>query len=281
MIGDPQHVHAAARPSPSWGPTWIVIVLATIGIVVALVTTSNPPGGGSSGTANVFVTPSTSDFSTPTYDYGTTDTTPVVDGETPDSVTGTAATWTITGSDDQGYSAQVTIAADDPVKIGDVTASSGAPVASACSPDPETDALIPVSIEETNQSGSFSSILGFTLRSGSSGFGNEGVRLASDVSFTSGTECIDPSAAGDDKIYGVQWNDPIAPGAMASDTFYLVVYNYYSPANPSGDTASLQGLSLAPEIIFGDTHGVDARRVTNVSVDYTGAPPFTINGPGE
>lgn len=253
VCGEPRARQLDGRgTSNTWSATWTVIGVALIAIVIAVALTSGRPGTGSGGFSTAATT------TTNYYPNTTTTQTYVSEGH----VTGTQALLQIDGSNDEGYSASVTIGLDSPIPVSSASTSELARSVRSCMTDAGTDAVIPIHLEEKNATTSFSSILGFELDIGTIGDTSGNLTLAGDVVFSAGPECIDPGGTSGNKVYGVQWNDPIAAGSSASDDFYLVIHNYYSPNHPSGDASDLAQITLRPVIQFGDSSGAGARSVS-------------------
>jgi hypothetical protein len=255
-----------------------VIGIATVAMVVAVVAAGGSPNSSYTG-SSAYETPTTSyyDGLTPTTDFSdsSTDTSPSYASTAFQD--GTAGTWTITGQDDQGYSAEVQLGVDTPIRASEAETSSVGRAVGACTITEETDAIIPVHIQETNTSSGFSEILGFSMAASTDYLGTTSdLRLASDVSFTSGPECIDPDDSTTGKVYGVQWTDPISASSSSTDTFYLVAYNYFSPLHPDGDAEALQQYTLSPTLTFGDTNSGDGRFVTDTNVTSPSQALFNI-----
>lgn len=96
--------------------------------------------------------------------------------------------------------------------------------------------------------------LGADLDLSSSASGESGaLTVQADVNYKAGPQCLDPSTDNNNEVYGVQFTDAIAPGSGEEDNFFLVLHDYFTPANPSGDAADYTALQFTPILTFGDT----------------------------
>jgi hypothetical protein len=258
--GYPSGSYELAERSSSHAVTaWFVAIVAVAGAIIAFAATKSPPVAASS----PYTTTSNDAFTTSAILPAST----TVNTFSPTPSEGTAATWTVTGADNQGYSSRLTIAFDLPVKASDAASTSVGRDLVSCVADPATDALIPVRLTITNTTTGFPSILGvrWTLGSASA----SALRFEGDVKYTDDSRCLGQ----DSDLYGAQWNDPIAPNAGVQDSFFLVVHNYFSPRNPGGDIAALDATNIAVVLTFGDTQGSDGRQSITVHATGTGAGP--------
>jgi hypothetical protein len=189
-------------------------------------------------------------------------------------VSGTAKTWTMMAKDGQGYSATVVIGVDLPIRPAQI-ASSGIPRGLvACSADPNSDAIIPMHVSETNTTAKLAVILGVQLQYDiSADVGPLGA--AGDIRFSSGSTVCDDNKS-NQNVYAIQWTSPLAPGAGARDYFYLVVRNFYM-SDPNGDVSDYQHMGLDPVVTFGDINGSDSRS-DPVGGNPTGDGPSPVFG---
>jgi hypothetical protein len=188
---------------------------------------------------------------------------------------GSAGGYVLSATDDSGYTSTVTLSVDQPVRVGAASSTSLARKVKACSADPITDAIVPVRVQVENTTKKFPSVLGVDLQVSSSA-----LDVASDVQYSTGPVCNSPSNSTTNRVFGLEFNDPIGPGASASSDFFLVLHNYYSPSLPSGDVTDYGDLTLMPVLTFGDTDTDGARRETPTVVRMPGlsGPIFQISG---
>jgi hypothetical protein len=181
----------------------------------------------------------------------------------------------LSATDDSGYTSNVTLSVDQPVKVGAASSTSLGRKVKACSVDPITDAIVPVRVQIENTTEKFPSVLGVDLQVSSSA-----LDVATDVEYSTGPQCNSPSSSSTDRIFGLQFKDPIGPGASASSDFFLVLYDYFSPSLPAGDVAAYSGLTVTPVLTFGDTDADGARREAATVTRLAGSsgPIFAITG---
>jgi hypothetical protein len=251
----------------------LVFGLVVAGAAFGIGAATNSKEG--SATISSFDPPVTQDYATATTEpYVPSTTSAITSSETP-LAAGTAGGYVLTGSDSNGYSSRVTLSVDQPVKVSAAASSSVGRKVAACPVDPNTDALVPVEVQVANTTASFPSVLGMNLVVDSTG-----LDVATDIRYASGPTCNTPGSSSSDQVFGLEYDESIAPGAAASTVFFLVLHGYYSPNLPSGDTARYDALVLRPTLTFGDTSSDSARRVspTVTRLGTNAGPIFQMSG---
>ena len=190
-----------------------------------------------------------------TYDdtYSTSDTSSGYTAKRSLSVDDPVGTWTIVGSTDTGYSAKATVTVGRPEKIAtDLTQ------LLACSGDATVDAIVPVTITYENTSPGFSAAMELQI---DASYVGGAISLEGDNEYTAENVC-----KSNGRLYGAQWKEPEVSGGSNSDDFYVVVHNYYTPANPAGDLESWQGVTFTPGFRLGATSDAyAAATITSIS----------------
>jgi hypothetical protein len=115
----------------------------------------------------------------------------------------------------------------------------------SCSVNSETDGIIPVSYTVTNTTKSFSMQLGLQVNPNESDEGDLARTISADVMFSGNTpSCTSLGDGSTTTMFGVTFNDPIAPQASADGDLFVIVPGYYSPAHPNGNPAMLDAVTL-------------------------------------
>ncbi len=148
---------------------------------------------------------------------------------------------TLRGSDPNGYKASVRVAiyALKPASEIPALPYSRRSTLSACSADPQADAVIPVAFVITNQTSDFSTPFRLLISSNN----ETGYSIEGDVQYGSGEgSCFNPSDPNSEDIYiyDANWSQATAPGGAVRDDFFVVVHGYRTPADPHGDPSSLR-----------------------------------------
>jgi hypothetical protein len=112
---------------------------------------------------------------------------------------------------------------------------------SACDIDQSRDAFIPLRIEVRNTTVGFPVAVSLNLNLDPS----SKLEVLGDQEFSGGSlKCqVKPS------VFSIKWETPIEPDDTREAVAYLVVKNFYSPALPDGDVASLDSLLLKPGVL--------------------------------
>jgi len=249
--------------------TALIAGLVIAGVAFGVGAATNDDAGVSSSSFD-FDTPATTRYEPATTRPYVPSTTSVITGTETALTPGTAGGYAFTGRDERGYSSRVALSVDQPIKAADARSSSLQRKLRACVVDPTTDAVVPVRMQITNTTASFSEILGFSLRV-SDDPGD--LEVASDIVYSTGPTCASSASSSNGRVYGIEYSSPLAPNASASSSFYLVLHNYFSPNTPAGDRARYETLELSPTLSFGDTDGSDARFVTSISKAPLGPAP--------
>jgi hypothetical protein len=230
------------------------VVLAASIVVLTSLAGCGGSSGGSAQSVDVppppdtapVLTPSTA--STPTSDSPALSPWFVVHLSFPDAYTGTA---TVTAGELSSYS--------------DAQAFPTIPLGESCETDAETTAVVPVDVELTNTTASFSSRIEVPITL------SDGVQF--EEGFSDGPTCESgPFSLGAE----------LAPGA-SSDTYgYLFISDYYSPDAPDGQSSLTRG--LLSTTTYATDSGTDdvVRRVTGTGVgrDYSSfGYPWTLSLP--
>ena len=128
----------------------------------------------------------------------------------------------------------------------------------ACTADPEQDALVPISIELRNTSGSRAIPLTFTLLpsviqlpSSRVGIGDWLASLEGDLGFTGSGSCLGARTGTDPDVYRASWETLLAPGSTVRDDFFLILRDYYAFDPEAGERTLLQSTSLVGRFGFG------------------------------
>jgi hypothetical protein len=132
---------------------------------------------------------------------------------------------------------------------------------SACSINPQTDAVVPGFLTVNNTTQNFSAIGGVELQWSSGAIG--GV----EVGYTGGAQCEGEDSGGGSNSFGIESTDAEPDGQGASGDFFIVIPDYYSPANPHGNTSLLVGVDLDLINLVDSSHNLDI-------------VPQTVSGPG-
>jgi hypothetical protein len=185
------------------------------------------------------------------------------------------SSWEVSGSDDRGYSQKMTITFGPPKPARpnattsdydfDAGRTRSEKLIKSCIANKATDAMVKVTVRRENTTPEFPELLGALLSQAEL---NDSIRVASDVEFTGGPTCTEPFSAGD-RLYGAITSDPVEPGDYTENSFFLIIYNYYSPLNPAGDVANYGSLRLEVQLTFGPDS--DDRIVDDVVILSAGA----------
>jgi hypothetical protein len=156
------------------------------------------------------------------------------------------ATWQVTEAD--GYKTTGTLARENPARIDDVAVHDDlidrTAIAETCeSFDGETDALVPVYLSLKNDTAGFSNSaqVAFTL---DSSYRSSNIPPTMDViaGYSDGPECVTMgwmTAGGDDQAW--VFSCELEPGKKCSGYNYVILKDYFTPANPDGDFAVFDG----------------------------------------
>lgn len=212
---------------------------------------------------------------TPTTAIGNTGgdtTTSVVQDNISAPAGGTAQTWTISAQAPGGYSETVTVLIGHVEHAKDGATNGSDTAGGACTFDSGTDALVPMVIDMTNTTSNFPASIGyaFTIEAPGATTGNSGdqnVSVSYEGSYSQGEQC----SSSDGNISGEK-NNVSNDGSSTVDGF-LIISNYYSPANPNGNTALLADIDLSVPSTLG-AGSVDG------SADTTQYTVSGVTGPG-
>ena len=158
---------------------------------------------------------------------------------------------------------------------------------SACTIDPQADAVIPLAIRLTNATSGFSTDVAVTVGLDAQSDGG-GLPLMAEIHYTDGSQCFGQSS-GSAQVE-LQSSQPLVPGGSTVGSGFLVIPGYYTPNYPTGDSTALADtdLAIAPTQDWTATDGggestqftvsgVDGPGVSNV--DF-GAWTFNVAGEG-
>jgi hypothetical protein len=150
---------------------------------------------------------------------------------------GTVQTWTIQAKGPGGYTEQVQVLLGHAEHARDGKANGQDVAGQACSFNSETDALVPVVINASNTTASFSALIGINI--GLNGYSDDSDNGVSfEGAYTSGTQCNSGES------FGVSSTTSDSPGAETTLDGFFVISNYYTPAAPDGDPSLLGATQL-------------------------------------
>ena len=132
---------------------------------------------------------------------------------------------------------------------------------SACTINSQTDAVIPGVLTVDNTTQSFSAIGGAEFQWNSGAIG--GV----EIGYTDGAQCEGENSGGSSNSFGIESTDPEPDGEGATGDLFIVIPDYYSPADPNGDSSLLVNVDLQLVDLVDSTHNLDIA-------------PQTVSGPG-
>lgn len=173
-------------------------------------------------------------------------------------------TYSFTESEAGGYTFSGTLELGSPQQFQSGSITEGSLTAgSACSMNPQTDAVIPAFLSVRNtSSGNFNAIGGVDLQWSSSAIG--GI----EVGYSSGPSCDGSGSGGSgtDEV-NLESTNPLTPGSETSTDLFVWVPDYYSPNNPQGDPSLLAGADLQLVEYVDSSNNVDI-------------VPQSVSGPG-
>lgn len=132
-----------------------------------------------------------------------------------------------------GYRAKLTLTSYPVARPGAVPSLpfSGRSELAACQVNPETDAVVPLAFTLTNSTQNFSP----PAHVGIGHLPNAGFALFSDYSDDRGSGCGNAS----DQLVDASWSS-VPTGSSVSGDVFVIVYNYFTPNLPNGDTDQLE-----------------------------------------
>lgn len=142
-------------------------------------------------------------------------------------------------------------------------------IGSTCGFNPDTDALVPLTLIVKNDTAddSVQLLSSFTI----SPYGTaETVSIDVAADFADGVECISGSDESPNTIsVSTVWDFPADPGERASGAFFVVLHDYYSPSFPSGNSGDLEHYRIS---------GVEYRHLYDPVVTLTNLVDVTLSG---
>lgn len=196
------------------------------------------------------------------YSGGTTPSTSPPPPSTPAGPLNT--TYSFTESEAGGYTFSGTLQLGSPQQYQSGSITEGSLTAgSACTMNPQTDAVIPgyLTLENTS-SGNFNAIAGVQLQWSSSAIG--GI----EVGFSDGPSCEGSGSGGSgNDAFGLQSTNPLSPGSQTSADLFIWIPGYYSPNDPQGNPSLLAGADLQLVEDIDSSNNVDI-------------VPQSVSGPG-
>lgn len=125
------------------------------------------------------------------------------------------------------------------------------PLDNVCSVDPDSDAVIPVTVTATSTTAGFQAYLSYTVGA----FDTSDSEYVAPTSMDSADrfETANAYSGGDTSCRsltregaGAHWSTPVDQGGTRTDLFYVVVHDYRTPAAPDGDAPVLGLIRLIP-----------------------------------
>lgn len=155
---------------------------------------------------------------------------------------------------DGGYTASGVVSVGPPkhatpLKLG------GAVVGEACTVDSQTDAAIPFQVRITNTTESFSlndvsSSVFITSRSDTSALSNDVSDGIVNTEYSAGDQ---EECETWDSDPGPMWGYSLSPNQYTSLSGFIIIPNYYSPAQPAGQVSEISGAYIA--LMVSDSSG--------------------------
>jgi hypothetical protein len=177
--------------------------------------------------------------------------------------------WNFTMTRAGGYVVNGVVGLGDPehyqagLTNGDDTAGS------ACTVDPQADAVIPMTIRLTNATTGFSTDVAVTV--GLAAQSGGGLPLTAEIHYTDGSQCSGQSSGS--AGVELQSSQLVVPGGSTLGNGFLVIAGYYTPNYPTGDSAALADTELA----IGPTQNWTATDGSGQSTQFTVSD---VEGPG-
>lgn len=251
-------VASGRRSGPDTERTLAVLSLI---VVIALGVAAIPAlhsKDGSTYDASSSYSPTTYDSSYETTEEDPYDTTEAPTYETTTEPETTSAgdlvnTYSVSSGSDGGYTYEGTVALGRPEHFRTGLTNGQLTAGSACSISEQTDAVIPGRITMRSTTENFDTRPGIALSWAS-------YEISSlEANFSSGPSCENDGLS-------VSSTDSVADGGGFSVDFFLIVADYYSPDDPSGDEESLKNITL--------------NVVTDTPDDGEAIVPKSVSGPG-
>lgn len=156
-----------------------------------------------------------------------------------------------------------------------------------CGADPETDAAVPLILSLEATTADFPTVIAggitATIRRGDGDYLELARAVTIEVKSGTWTDC-DDSSDGSASMSMVSV-DPLEQGDTIRVSMFLIIPDYYGPANPSGDPAILDFIEFSPRMsTFGDsgmwtlTDGSEQVKDGGADRVPAGSPPYALSG---